>query len=129
MIINKRLVASCWFLSLQPTFMMHGHKSLKKCSRYQTNKKSYKMLTVKPNENKSFEVKLVWFLSLNNFFFFLIFPLFNSLSILHVNWFSFSFLPHFSDYSEWRNRLHNAIVNTNTCTTSTSQVKIYLKSS
>jgi len=29
-IINIRLVASCWFLSLHPTFMMHGHKSLKK---------------------------------------------------------------------------------------------------
>jgi len=28
-IINIRLVASCWFLSLHPTFMMHGHKSLK----------------------------------------------------------------------------------------------------
>ena len=27
--INIRLVASCWFLSLHPTFMMHGHKSLK----------------------------------------------------------------------------------------------------
>jgi len=23
------LVASCWFLSLRPTFMMHGHKNLK----------------------------------------------------------------------------------------------------
>ena len=31
LIINVRLVASCWFLSLQPTFMMHGHTSLKKC--------------------------------------------------------------------------------------------------
>ena len=30
MIINIRLVASCWFLSLHPTFMMHGHKNLKK---------------------------------------------------------------------------------------------------
>ena len=29
LIINTRLVASCWFLSLHPTFMMHGHKSLK----------------------------------------------------------------------------------------------------
>ena len=29
LIINIRLVASCWFLSLHPTFMMHGHKSLK----------------------------------------------------------------------------------------------------
>ena len=28
-IINNRLFASCWFLSLHPTFMMHGHKSLK----------------------------------------------------------------------------------------------------
>ena len=27
--INIRLVASCWFLSLHPTFMMHGHKSIK----------------------------------------------------------------------------------------------------
>ena len=27
--INIRLVASCWFLSLHPTFMMQGHKSLK----------------------------------------------------------------------------------------------------
>jgi len=27
--INIGLVASCWFLSLQPTFMMHGHNSLK----------------------------------------------------------------------------------------------------
>jgi len=35
--INIRLVASCWFLSLHPTFMMHGHKSLKNnyvCSCY-----------------------------------------------------------------------------------------------
>ena len=30
LLINIRLVASCWFLSLHPTFMMHGHKSLKK---------------------------------------------------------------------------------------------------
>ena len=30
LIINIRLVASCWFLSLHPTFMMHGHKNLKK---------------------------------------------------------------------------------------------------
>ena len=30
--INIRLVASCWFLSLHPTFMMHGHKSLKSSS-------------------------------------------------------------------------------------------------
>ena len=29
LVINIRLVASCWFLSLHPTFMMHGHKSLK----------------------------------------------------------------------------------------------------
>ena len=29
LIINIRLVASCWFLSLHPTFVMHGHKSLK----------------------------------------------------------------------------------------------------
>jgi hypothetical protein len=29
LIINIRLVASCWFLSLHPTFMMHGHKNLK----------------------------------------------------------------------------------------------------
>ena len=29
LIINIRLVASCWFLSRHPTFMMHGHKSLK----------------------------------------------------------------------------------------------------
>ena len=30
LIINIGLVASCWFLSLHPTFMMHSHKSLKK---------------------------------------------------------------------------------------------------
>jgi len=29
LIINIWLVASCWFLSLHHTFMMHGHKSLK----------------------------------------------------------------------------------------------------
>ena len=29
LIINIGLVASCWFLSLHPTFMMDGHKSLK----------------------------------------------------------------------------------------------------
>ena len=29
LIINIWLVPSCWFLSLHPTFMMHGHKSLK----------------------------------------------------------------------------------------------------
>jgi len=29
LIINIRLVAYCWFLCLHPTFMMHGHKSLK----------------------------------------------------------------------------------------------------
>ena len=28
-ILNIRLVASCWFLSLHPTFMMRGHKSQK----------------------------------------------------------------------------------------------------
>jgi len=33
-IINIRLVASCWFLSLHPTFMTHGHKSLKESSRF-----------------------------------------------------------------------------------------------
>jgi len=27
--INIKLVTSCWFLSLHPTFMMHFHKSLK----------------------------------------------------------------------------------------------------
>ena len=32
LVINIRLVASCWFLSLHPTFMMHGHKSLKTIS-------------------------------------------------------------------------------------------------
>ena len=30
LVIKTRLVASCWFLSLHPTFMMHGHKSPKK---------------------------------------------------------------------------------------------------
>ena len=29
LIINIRLVASCWFLSLHPMFMMHGHKKLR----------------------------------------------------------------------------------------------------
>jgi len=29
LIINIRLVAFCWFLSLHPTFMMHGHENLK----------------------------------------------------------------------------------------------------
>jgi len=29
LIINIRLVASCWFLPLHPVFMMHGHKNLK----------------------------------------------------------------------------------------------------
>ena len=29
LIINIRQVAPCWFLSLHPTFMMHGHKSPK----------------------------------------------------------------------------------------------------
>ena len=29
LIINIWLVASCWFLSLHPTFMMHSHTSLK----------------------------------------------------------------------------------------------------
>ena len=28
LMINIRLVASCWFLSLHPTFMTQGHKSL-----------------------------------------------------------------------------------------------------
>ena len=32
-IINIRLIASCWFLSVHPTFMMHGHKSLKCAQR------------------------------------------------------------------------------------------------
>ena len=30
LVINTRLFSSCWFLSLQPTFMMHGHKNLKR---------------------------------------------------------------------------------------------------
>ena len=34
LIINIRLIASCWCLSLHPTFMMHGHKSLKKIYRW-----------------------------------------------------------------------------------------------
>jgi len=29
LIINIGLVACCWFLSLHPTFMMHGHENLK----------------------------------------------------------------------------------------------------
>ena len=29
LVINIRLVASCWFISLHPTFTMHGHKNLK----------------------------------------------------------------------------------------------------
>jgi len=29
LIINIGLVASCWFLSLHPTFVMHGHKNIK----------------------------------------------------------------------------------------------------
>jgi len=33
LIINIGLVAACWFLCLHPTFMMHGHKSLKHCKR------------------------------------------------------------------------------------------------
>ena len=35
LIINIRLVASCWFLSLNPAFMMHGHRSLKRSKMYQ----------------------------------------------------------------------------------------------
>ena len=35
LIINIGLVASCWFLSLHPTFMMHGHKNLKLSIRWQ----------------------------------------------------------------------------------------------
>ena len=31
LIINIRLVASCWFLSLHPTFLMHGQQNIKKC--------------------------------------------------------------------------------------------------
>ena len=38
LIINIWLVASCWFLSLHPMFMMHGHKSLKL-------KQSYSLVT------------------------------------------------------------------------------------
>ena len=34
LVINIRAVASCWFLSLHPTFMMHGHKSLKNVRKY-----------------------------------------------------------------------------------------------
>ena len=34
LIINIWLVASCWFLSLHPTFMRHGHKSLKLSTLY-----------------------------------------------------------------------------------------------
>ena len=34
LIINIRLIASCWFLSLHPTFMMHGHTSLKPTWQY-----------------------------------------------------------------------------------------------
>ena len=33
LIMNIRLVASCWFLSLHPTFVMHGRKSLKKAEK------------------------------------------------------------------------------------------------
>ena len=29
LVINTRLVASCWFFSPHPTFMIHGHKNLK----------------------------------------------------------------------------------------------------
>ena len=38
LIINIRLVASCWFLCLHPTFMMHGHKSLKCRKQFITNR-------------------------------------------------------------------------------------------
>jgi len=34
LIINIGLVASCWFLSLHPTFMMHGHKNLKHLNKF-----------------------------------------------------------------------------------------------
>ena len=34
LIINIRLVAFCWSHSLHPTFMMHGHKSLKLVSQW-----------------------------------------------------------------------------------------------
>ena len=41
LIINIRLVASCWFLSLHPTFMMHGHKSLKSSKKWLTKLKKH----------------------------------------------------------------------------------------
>jgi len=34
LIINIGLVASCWFLSPHPTFVMHGHKNLKIKKKY-----------------------------------------------------------------------------------------------
>ena len=42
LIINIRLVASCWFLSLHPTFMTHGHKSLKHRTVLPTYRVSHK---------------------------------------------------------------------------------------
>ena len=41
LIINVRLVASCWSLSLHPTFMMHGHKSLKHYLHANCNSRSH----------------------------------------------------------------------------------------
>jgi hypothetical protein len=44
LIINIRLVASCWFLSLHPTFMMHGHKSLKFVCPYRKPNHDYLLI-------------------------------------------------------------------------------------
>ena len=52
LIINTRLVASCWFLSLHPTFMMHGHKSLK----FKTDKENYTTVTT-TNSAPSTEIR------------------------------------------------------------------------
>ena len=47
LIINIRLVASCWFLSLHPTFMTHGHKSLKTVTISCPIRRSYTDLLVR----------------------------------------------------------------------------------
>ena len=95
LIINIRLVASCWSLSLHPKFMMHGHKSLKSLplSRRLTS-------TTNTTPDHSYQHKLVTnstYKSIGGFFF----PNTSTISIQNFGKLASKFLTYLLDLSYW----------------------------
>ena len=56
LIINTRLIASCWFLFLHPTFMMHGHTSLKSNSCYIPRFLAFVVVTIPPSPSNTLQL-------------------------------------------------------------------------